>query len=729
MSYRLIRKGLRATVRPVTLAAAALLLASAASAQEPAASDSTVTYPAEFFAQYEPFSVNDMLSRIPGINLAMGGGNQGASGGGGGGPGSSGGADRRGLGAGGDQILINGRRIAGKENEGNAQLARIPASQVQYIEIIRGTSGDLDVRGGAQVINIVLLAAETRSSIAAEVNVDRYHDGTLDPGGSVSLNGQRGALNYQFSAAAEPRYEFRDGFETSILANGTPNDTVVRQEYRDSKPVTLSTNLGYDLTLNDRINFNALVSDSDAPMTVDRIITDLRATPRTVTTEYDDIPATSDNWEIGGDYEHTFVNGSRFKTLFIVNEANSESARDAYDVNGAKYSKFLYLATQSVNKERIIRSTYSFGLNDTQDLEIGIERAQTILDSQLQLGLPPVPVAPSAKFGGLRPASNTDALVEEIRYESFVVHNWQLNDRMSLESTLLFENSTIEQSGDVSNKRDFDFIRPKVDYRFDITPAIQFRASFEKDVAQLSFSDFTASIAGGDDDQNALAGNPQLVQEQSLRYEANLEYRLPNDAGVLSTKAFYHDLTDVIDRVDVSTRTKVQSASGNIGDGERYGASVDASLRLGFIGVPEMLLTSGVQLENSSVTDPFLGIDRKLRQGGRGNMRLGFRHDLPALSMNYGFNFAHQFKGDRKAYDIDKIEDYNSGDMLVVFAETIGFAGLTYRFEAMNVLEGERCRERSRFVRGTIASGVLNEIETSCSNTGVKLALKIRGTF
>ena len=730
MSFRLITRGLRSAMHSraplATLAAAAILLASSASAQDSSAStgESTVTYPAEFFAQYEPFSVNDMLNRIPGITLAMGGG-----GGNNGGPGSSGGADRRGLGAGGDQILINGRRIAGKENEGNSQLSRIPANQVQYIEIIRGTSGDLDVRGGAQVINIVLLEAETRSSIAAEVNVDHYHDGTLDPGGSVSVNGQRGALNYQFSAAAEPRYEFRDGFETSILADGTPNDVVIREEYRDQTTKTLTANIGYDLTLNDRVNFNALLGESDPPGTADRTITDLRTTPNQVTIEYDEIPATNSNWEVGGDYEHTFVNGSRFKTLFIVNEAEAESTREAYEVNGATYDKFLYLANQSVNKERIVRSTYSFSLNDTQDLEFGIERAQTILDAQLQLAVPRTPGNPSPAFGGLTPTSDTDALVEEIRYESFVVHNWQLNDRMSLESTLLFENSTIEQSGDVRNKRDFDFIRPKVDYRFDITPSIQFRASVEKDVAQLSFGDFTASVAGGDDDQDALAGNPELVQEQSLRYEANLEYRLPNDGGVLSTRVFYHELEDVIDRVDISTPTRIQSANGNIGDGERYGINLDASLRLGFIGAPEMLLTSGVQLEDSSVTDPFLGIDRRLRQAGRGSFRLGFRHDIPSRTMNYGFNFNHGFTGNRKAYDVDKIEDYNSGDMLTIFVETVGFAGLTYRFESMNTLEGERCRDRYRYTGGTIATGNLAEIEDSCSNTGIKLALKIRGTF
>lgn len=727
MSFRLFGGSAPAfSSRPfaLTLAATALILASAASAQEQNASDieSTVTYPAEFFTQYEPYSVNDMLSRIPGISLARGGDNNG-------GPGSSGGSDRRGLGAGGDQILINGRRIAGKENEGNSQLSRIPASQVQYIEIIRGTSGALDVRGGGQVINIVLLAAETRSSVAVELNADRYHDGTLGPGGSISLNGQRGAFSYLFSLESEPRYEFRDGFETSYLADGSLNDTIVRKEYREQDSYTMSSSMGYDLTLNDRVNFNFQLKQEDPPGTADRVITDLRTSPNNVTVEFDTIPATASAWEIGGDYEHTFANSSRFKTLFIVNQNESESARDAYRANATGADKFLYLASQSVQEERIVRSSYSFSLNDTQDIEVGIEGAQTILDAQLQLGLPSSTKPSSPLFGGLAQSSNTNALVEEIRYESFVVHNWQINDRMTLESTLLYETSTIEQSGDVHNKRDFAFLRPKVDYRFDVTPAIQFRASIEKDVSQLSFSDFTASVAGGDDDQNALAGNPQLAQEQSIRYEANLEYRLPNDGGVLSTKVFYHDLTDVIDKVDVSTATSILSANGNIGKGERYGIDLDASIRLGFIGRPDMLLTSGVQVEDSSVVDPFLGIDRRLRQGGRGSFRLGYRHDLTALSLNYGFNYNHGFEGNRKAYDIDKIEDYNSGDFMTAFVEKVGFMGFTYRFEAMNMLEGERCRVRYRYVGGTIATGNLNEFEDSCSNTGIKYAIKIRGTF
>ena len=172
--------------------------------------DATITYPASYFDQYNLLSVSDMLDRIPGINVARQGSLSGRSG-----PGSSQGSDRRGLGLGGDQVLINGRRITGKENEGNSQLSRIPANQVERIEIIRGTSGELDVRGATQIINIVLLEVQSRSSLAYEVNTDHYHDGEIKPGLKLSLSGQTGNFDYLISGESEPRWEYRKGYEDS----------------------------------------------------------------------------------------------------------------------------------------------------------------------------------------------------------------------------------------------------------------------------------------------------------------------------------------------------------------------------------------------------------------------------------------------------------------------------------------------------------------------------------
>ncbi|MCH7671969.1 MAG: TonB-dependent receptor [Proteobacteria bacterium] len=248
-------------------------------------------------------------------------------------------------------------------------------------------------------------------------------------------------------------------------------------------------------------------------------------------------------------------------------------------------------------------------------------------------------------------------------------------------------------------------------------------------MSQLSFNDFTANVNDSDDDQDAVAGNPDLRQEQSWRYELNLEYRFNNDNGVVNANLFYHDLEDVIDKVDVSTATSILSANGNIGDGRRYGLNADASMRLGFMELPDILVTAGIQVEDSSVTDPFLGIDRRLRRQGRGNTNLSFRHDLVARQLNYGFTYRKEIPGNRKVFDIDKIESFAQDAFVILFLEVQGWAGLTYRFEATNIHESERCRVRSRYIDGTIASGTLNEIEDSCSHTGEKYAIKIRGTF
>src|SRR5690606_27869055 len=135
----------------------------------------------------------------------------------------------------------------------------------------------------------------------------------------------------------------------------------------------------------------------------------------------------------------------------------------------------------SVYQEKIARSSYVFSLAEDQGMEIGLEAAQTTQDSGLRQGVrtaaPGVP-----EYGGLTPVvlPNAFPTVEDMRFEPFVVHTWQINPRMSLESSLVAEFSEIEQSGDVSKTRDFSYVKPKLDYRFDISGSLQLRASIEQ---------------------------------------------------------------------------------------------------------------------------------------------------------------------------------------------------------------------------------------------------------
>ena len=697
-------------------------LASNAGAQAPeTASDATVTYPAEYFAQFNPYSVNDMLQRIPGISLARSGSRSQNRGGG------------RGLGAGGEQVLINGRRIAGKSNEGDSQLSRIPASEVRYIEIIRGTSGELDVRGGTQVINVVLNEALSNVSFAYEVNMDRALDGTLVPGGRISATGQYAALNYFLSAEREPRYDFRDGFESALDRFGDLAETVNRDETTDGWPISLTANFGYEFSPTDTANLNFSWTGNDVEYDTDRIITRYQSDAvASRIFERDTQPSESTGFEVGGDYMHVFDNGSRWKTIAIVNEKENEFERSRFkvDPSSSVETKDLYLFNYEKYQERIIRSSYVFDLSQGQSIEAGVERAQTIVDTSLRLGLL-TGVAGGQEFGGLTPVTSSVGTVEEMRLEYFTIHNWSMNDRMTLETTLLVEDSSISQSGTLANSRDFSFFRPKVDYRFDITPSVQFRGIVQKIVNQLSFRDFTAGVDQRDDEQNSFEGNSDIQQMSWWNYEANLEYRLPNDAGVINTQLYYQTVFDVIDNVDVSRDGEILSARGNTGDGRRYGINLNNSLRLSFLNQPNMLLTAGLSVEEATHYDSIRGEDRERAMGprdGGSNYSIGFRHDIPRLNnTNWGFNANKRFLNDFMVWDIDKTEHYSPALSWFAWAETQAWGGLVYRFEARD--SNERCRLRTRYAGGTTVTGYVNEVEDSCSINGPVYAIKVRGTF
>ena len=416
------------------------------------------------------------------------------------------------------------------------------------------------------------------------------------------------------------------------------------------------------------------------------------------------------------------------------NAFTNSTTRERFDLlAGGVEDKNLFLDSNSTTRERIVRGSYTFDMfGGSQDLELGAERAQTILDSKLALGISGIPGTPSTNVGGLIPVtvSNANSTVEEIRYEPFAIHNWIINPRMSLETSVLYEYSEITQRGDVSKKRDFDFVKPKVDFRYDLTPTWQIRGTIEKIVNQLTFNDFVAASDEADEDSNVQAGNANLRQDWYWNYEISSEYRLPNDVGVVSGRLYYEDWRDSIERLDVTVdEGNLLSANGNIGDGEKYGIDINSSIRLRMINMPNLLITASLNAEDSKITDPFLDIERRMLGSFRGRNTLGFRHDIPNRNLNYGVNWSNFWDGNRSRYDIDDIELSAGDPFWSAVVEWVSPQNITFRLDALRIINnGEFCRERQRFV-GRISSGILEEIEDQCTKSGPTVSLRITGTF
>ena len=467
------------------------------------------------------------------------------------------------------------------------------------------------------------------------------------------------------------------------------------------------------------------------PQILSRVTSNLRSNPVAHLLEREANPNPRDNWEGGFDYEYTFDNGARFKLLASPIRMKSAHPATIQRSRDNTEELNLILNSNSITKERIVRGSYTFDFLQNQSVEIGGERAQTTLTSALALGLLNASGTPSTALGGLVPVNLglANSQVEEIRYEPFAIHNWRINPKLTLESTLLYETSDIIQTGDAQNSRSFEFIKPKIDLRYNFTTMFQVRGSVERIVNQLSFADFVAANDEQDNDANTLRGNAELRQQTQWRYTLNSEYRLPNDIGVVSAEFFYADHQDVIDWIDASTsEDALASVNGNLGDGVEYGANLTASIRMAMIGLPNLLVNSTLNVQDSQVTDPFDGRERRFRNYQRGRFTLTTRHDIPEWRFNWGTQYFDRLDGGMFQYDIRDFEFSVGEPFYGIFAEIRDRRGITYRLDVRQLTDGSQCRERWRY-EGRRSDGLLRELEYRCTHGGTQPSLTITGNF
>ena len=101
-----------------------------------------LSYDLEYFQRFEPTSVGEMLKRVPGVTFTSD-------------VLEFDGVSMRGLPPGYTNILINGRRAPGGEDDGAFLVDRIPAELVERIEIIRSPRADQPSDGiGGAIANL-----------------------------------------------------------------------------------------------------------------------------------------------------------------------------------------------------------------------------------------------------------------------------------------------------------------------------------------------------------------------------------------------------------------------------------------------------------------------------------------------------------------------------------------------------------------------------------------------
>ena len=420
-----------------------------------------VTYEASFFEPYTTVSAADMLRWVPGGAALLPDNrrrrNQ---------------PEKRGFGSGGDQILINGKRISGKSNDISSAMQRIQANVVSRIEVIRGTTAGLDVRSEGTLINVVLTEELSGGSGSWQLHSGFYGD-SPEYDGLVSYSSAAGKLNYLVSAELGP-YN-RGGEEDRFEEFFTPGTNTLFEQRDINKPeleqqIVLNTSGSWSFDNGDVLNLNARIADKEKEENETTVVT-VVGDPVTENLLNQSLEDRFD-WEIGGDVENRLGASGVLKTRLIYSNKTSDESEFvslSSTVPGNVPSESLVLSGD-VSTESIIRSSYSWPLTSAQNLELGIEGALNTLEKEVRL-------FEVLADGSLTPIDlfNSSSDVEENRYEFFSTHFWQVRENVALESALNFEYSKIEQSGvDVDNARSFTYIKPRFDLRWDLNDSTQF---------------------------------------------------------------------------------------------------------------------------------------------------------------------------------------------------------------------------------------------------------------
>lgn len=684
-------------MRSLVLALLATSCLNSAFAQDaPAEADNAASarqvYEPDFFARFAPRTALDMVQEVPGFQIRIDR------------------SEERGLGQAEDNVLINGRRIAGKSNDVITTLQRIPADAVERIELRNGATLGIPGLSG-QVVNVVAKLNDFSGTWrwqpefreAVEPNLTR---------GEIALSGRYRRLDYSLSVSENAMRQGHRGPERVFDANGALIDLRDEDgEYYVDIP-RISGGLGYETEAGTTLNLNAQyaqfnfdgreISRRSGPGRADRLVL---------------FNNSEDEWnaELGADIGVDLGPG-RLALIGLQRMEDSPTIAVSrtifHDATPQRAARF---AREAWESESILRGEYSWVPREGVDWQVSLEGAFNLLEVDSALAI----LQPSGDFQPV-PLPNSDSRVEERRAEANITHSRPLPFEWTLQASLGGEYSELTQDGPFGQAR--EFVRPKGFLALTHQPNenTDLRINLERSVGQISFFDFIASVDINDGNRNA--GNPDLVPPQS--WKANVEVTRRFGAyGSLTGTVFAERIEDIIDIIPIGTSGQ---GVGNLDKADRYGVALEGTLNFDPFGLDGAKLDYTLRLAESRLEDPLTGETRQINGQETSFLSLSFRHDIETTDWAWGFNYT-QF--DRApVLRLDQIHQGRFEPFLSrVFVEHKDVFGARVNVTVTNPNDGTEAFDRTVFVDRR--EGPVDFIERRAREFGPILTLTISGEF
>jgi TonB-dependent receptor-like protein len=548
-------------------------------------------YPASFFADSRPATAYDMISRLPGFSL------------------DNGLTSTRGFAGAAGNILIDGARPTAKNDDLSTILGRIPAANVERIELIRGGAPGIDMQGQSVLANIIRRKEDSNQTIL-NANLGFMGSGQWTPYGGLEYHGQSGAWRYEASLT-----------RVSQLWDDSPGE-----------------------------GYRVILSPGQAPAYDRAVDTGLLRTGwqahggliaplwggewnNNFTLQTTDYPTALRYYGYGGSRfdsitrQRTAEFGSHWQgSIGAVNLESLVLQRLGHEEDGnssaAPGSSSAFLSTKDTG-ETIGRVTARYSFSPDLSVEAGGEGAYNFLDGRSNLSTNGVPVS----------LTNANLSVNEKRGELFGSATWKIMPTLSLEAGMRMEVSEIASTGDTVLTRDFFYPKPRLLLSWSPDEKSQLRLRAERTVGQLNFSDFVAAVNLSG--YGIGAGNADLRPDQRWQFEAAVERRFW-ERGALVLSYLHEEITDLQDFVPVGGGL---DAPGNIPRATSEKLGIKGLVPLDFLGLEKAQFKPDLYWATSDLIDPVTGEHRRMSNQRNINSYYEISQDLDSLKSTWSINW------------------------------------------------------------------------------------------
>ena len=646
------------------------------------ADEGVIAFPASYFADQRPNTALDMVQRLPGFTFDTG-------------------DTVRGFAGAAGNVLIDGHRPASKTDALDSILDRIPARDVERIELIRGGAQGVDMQGRTVLANVVRKSGDSRRlTLSGQENLF-FQDGHSIPGGSIEYSQRTGPRTYEATLSRYSSFDDSVGDGRYVLRNadGTGVDEPARTSGAGGG-VGLTTTYkgplaGGDFRANVKLEetyFKSGQTYGYAPV-YDSLVNDRQR---------------SRDGEVGLNYDRKF--GKLELETTLLQRLERDTSSEAALTPGVEDD---YSQVQKTG-ESIARATLRYPLYKTLTLEGGGEFAYNFLDGKTA----------DSENGAPIPLPSADVRVEEKRGEVFGQGTWKITKSLTLEAGVRFEFSTISETGDATMERSFFYPKPRALLSWTPDKDSQVRVRIEKKVGQLNFSDFVSSADLKD--STVSAGNPDLRPDQRWEYEVSYERRFWSKGAVVATLT-HAEITDATDLVPIIGPGYAFDAPGNIGSGTQDVLQVDATLPLDKFGVKNGLIKSTNLWRNSQVTDPLTGETRRISGERPWSQNTEFSQDLPKWKTTWGIVYDRVWR--ETYYRLTEVQRYIvTPPFIQVYAEYKPRPDWSFRVEATNLIPFKFERDRTLYT-GPRDTSPVSAQEHQEIQSSQRVFVRVRKTF